>query len=285
MFALAGIPLGFLAGLLFARRSIAGKPVSTPLEYSGRAATDDASLRELAESRARIQVAADTERRRIERDLHDGIQQRLIALGIRIGLAEDTLRGDARAAALLSELGSKTDEALEEVRSLAQGVYPSLLVDEGLVETLRALARGASIPTTVVDGGIGRYPPEIENAVYFCCLEALQNAAKHARGASSVTITVARNDVLWFEVRDDGTGFEVADVTPGRGISSMRDRVGAAGGRLAVHSEARRGTRVVGMIVPHELGPGEADNSVGARCVAPIDPVDAMSSRAGLAAP
>ena len=115
---------------------------------------------------------------------------------------------------------------------------------------------GASIPTTVVDGGIGSYPPEVESAVYFSCVEALENAAKHARGATSVTITITAADdgALSFEVRDDGPGFEVADVKPGTGLLNMHDRIGAAGGNLVVHSEAGEGTRVIGMIGPHEPG-------------------------------
>jgi signal transduction histidine kinase len=219
------------------------------LDNEGLTAQVDASLTELARSRARIQAAADSERRRIERDLHDGAQQRLVALRIRLGLADDLMREDpARARKLLGELGGEAEEALEEVRSLARGVYPSLLSDEGLKEALRSLAHRAAVPTTVDAPGIGRYPPEIEGAVYFSCLEALQNAAKHARGATSVSVSVRDGVDLRFEVRDDGAGFATGEVESGAGFTNMQDRLAAVGGELTIHSEPGRGTRVTGTI-------------------------------------
>jgi signal transduction histidine kinase len=219
------------------------------LDNEGLTAQVDASLAELSRSRARIQAAADSERRRIERDLHDGAQQRLVALRIRLGLADDLMREDpARARKLLGELGGEAEEALEEVRSLARGVYPPLLSDQGLGEALRSLAHRAAVPTTVDAPEIGRYPPEIEGAVYFSCLEALQNAAKHALGATSVSVSVSDGVDLRFEVRDDGAGFATGEVESGAGFANMQDRLAAVGGELTIHSEPGRGTRVTGKI-------------------------------------
>jgi signal transduction histidine kinase len=202
-------------------------------------------VREVRESRARIQAAADAERRRIERDLHDGAQQRLVALRIKLELAaERTGGGEAEGAAALRGLGAEVEEALEEVRSLARGIYPPSLADRGLVEGLRAAALRNPLPTTVLAAGIQRYSREIESAAYFCCLEALQNVAKHAKGASGAVIELSDNGSLRLEVRDDGTGFDATKVTSGVGFTSMRDRLGAVGGELAIKSSPGRGTRV-----------------------------------------
>jgi signal transduction histidine kinase len=208
----------------------------------------EASLHELSESRARIQAAADNERRRIERDLHDGAQQRLVALRIRLGLAGELMREDpARGPELVRELGTEAEEALEEVRSLAHGVYPSLLADQGLTDALRALSRNGSLVSRV-DGSVGRFAPEIESAVYFCCLEALQNATKHAAEATSVTISVFEDDELRFVVEDDGAGFDQSRLRPGEGLTNMQDRLAAVGGELLIESRPGAGTRVSGRI-------------------------------------
>ena len=136
----------------------AGSVALAALENQRLTAEVEASLRELSESRARIQAAADSERRRIERDLHDGAQQRLVALRVRLGLAGELMREDpARGTELLSELGAEAEDALEEVRALAHGVYPSLLADHGLGEAVRALARRSEPPPRVAVEGVGRY--------------------------------------------------------------------------------------------------------------------------------
>ena len=137
-------------------------------------------VREVRESRARIQSSADDERRRIEHDLHDGAQQRLVALRIKLELAAERAGENGGAADLLRGLGGEVEEALDEVRSLARGIYPAQLADRGLVEALRSAALRSVLPTTVLAAGVGRYPRNIESAAYFCCLEALQNADKHA---------------------------------------------------------------------------------------------------------
>ncbi len=213
------------------------------------AARVESSLTELRESRARILAAADDERRRIERDLHDGGQQRLVALRIRLELAEEMLSEDpARARSMVHRLGGEIDATLDELRSLAAGVYPSLLSARGLYDALRTAALQSPLPTTVDVDGSDRYSDEIETAAYFCCIEALQNVAKHAPDASSVAISLSRNGDLRFEVRDDGPGFVVADVEPGDGLMNMRDRMAAVGGDLDIRSSPEAGTTVVGTI-------------------------------------
>jgi signal transduction histidine kinase len=208
----------------------------------------ESSLTELRASRARILAAGDEERRRIERDLHDGGQQRLVALRIRLELAEELIKQDpARARGMLHLLGGEVEAALDELRSLAAGVYPSLLAARGLADALRTAALKSPVPTVVEVDGSDRYSQEIETAAYFCCIEALQNVAKHAPGASSITISLSRNGDLRFEVQDDGPGFAVA-AEMGDGLVNMRDRLAAVGGKLEIRSTPDAGTTVVGTI-------------------------------------
>jgi signal transduction histidine kinase len=210
------------------------------------------SLRDLERSRMRIVAAADRERRRIERDLHDGAQQRLVALRIKLELADELMAtAPDHSRKLLREAESELDEALEDVRSLARGIYPSVLTDHGLADALRAVARRAPVHTSVECENVGRYSPEVESAVYFSCLEALQNAAKHSRGAGTVRLFLAVNGDLSFEVRDDGDGFDPDDVTTGSGLTNMRDRLAAVGGRLTVRSVPGEGTLVSGTVPAH----------------------------------
>ena len=130
------------------------------------------------------------------------------------------------------------EDALDEVRSLARGIYPAPLADRGLVEALRAAALRSALPATVLAAGVGRYPRDIEAAAYFCCLEAMQNAAKHARDATVVVVDLSDDGDLCFEVSDDGSGFDPATVTGGVGFTSMRDRVEAVGGEVTIDSAA-----------------------------------------------
>ena len=209
----------------------------------------ESAVAELRASRDRIASARDAERRRIERDLHDGAQQRLVALRIKLGLLSEAV-GDrpGHESALLAELGRETEAALEEIRSLAHGVYPPYLADRGLEEALRALARRAPVVTTVKAVGLGRYTPEIESAVYFCCVEALQNVAKHALDAQSASISLVATDVLDFEVRDDGEGYAEAKTAAGAGFTNMRDRLAVVRGTLEVQSRPGEGTIVRGRV-------------------------------------
>ncbi len=209
------------------------------------------SLRELQASRSRIMSAADAERRRIERDLHDGAQQRLLALAIDLELAGELITRDADGGAQrLHELVEDLHEAMAEIRSLASGLYPSLLLERGLVEALSEVAAACPVPTTLTAESMGRYAPEIEGAVYFCCREALQNAAKHAQGATSVVVKLWEADAkaVHFEVRDDGAGLPQGDGGKGVGITNMRDRIGAMGGTLAIESHPGAGTCVAGAV-------------------------------------
>jgi signal transduction histidine kinase len=208
------------------------------------------SLQEVRESRERILSAAYDERRRIERDLHDGAQQRLVALQIKLDLASERSRAEHLPdAGQLHELTDEVGEALEDMRSLAAGVYPAVLADYGLYDALRAAARRSPVPVTVATGGVGRQSQDVEAAIYFCCLEALQNAAKHAR-ARSIAIVVTDGDDVRFEIRDDGRGFDADHIDGGRGLTNIRDRVAAVGGSVVVESHGGTGTRIAGTI-PH----------------------------------
>ena len=229
----------------------AGAFALSALENQRLRAQVDASLEELRESRTRIQAAADGERRRIERDLHDGAQQRLVALRVRLELAAETVRDDPDASArVLRQLGQETEELLDDVRARAQGSYPSLHAARGREDAGREIARRASGPARATTRGLGRYSPEVETAVYFSCLEALQNVAKHAPEALSVWLTVVDDGALRFEIADDGPGFDPDQTSRGSGLTNMRDRVGAVGGELTVASSPGAGTRISGVLHP-----------------------------------
>jgi signal transduction histidine kinase len=206
---------------------------------------------ELRASRARIVAASDAARRQIERNLHDGAQQHLVALAVNVRLTRQLADGDPEAAKeMLDQLGKDVQEAVQQLRDLAHGIYPPLLMDRGLREALNAAAGRAAIETRVSAENVGRYRPEVEAAVYFCCLEALQNAAKHAGEGATVDITVKEEEGgLLFEVADNGVGFDPAGrTTPGAGFVNMGDRVGAIGGTFSLHSAPGQGTRVSGRI-------------------------------------
>jgi signal transduction histidine kinase len=206
-------------------------------------------LEDLRASRQRLVAAQDEERRRLERNLHDGAQQNLVALKVKLGLAETFADKDpARARQLLGEIKSDADEALETLRDLARGIYPPLLADKGLVAALEVQARKATVPVEVSAKGIGRYPQDIEAAVYFCCLEGLQNVQKYAE-ASHVTLRLDHVDgALRFEVRDDGKGFDPASAKKGSGITNMSDRLDALGGRVQLESQPGAGATIEGSI-------------------------------------
>jgi signal transduction histidine kinase len=205
---------------------------------------------ELQASRARIVVAADAERRRIERDLHDGAQQRLVALAVKLRLARRLVDGDLdQARGMLDELREEVRDAVEELRSLAHGIYPPLLLDQGLAAALGSAAQRATIPTRVETGQVGRYPADLEAAAYFCCLEALQNAMKHAGPEATAVIRAWEEDgALRFTVTDDGAGFDPATNAGGTGFVNMADRLGAIGGTLRVESTPGGGTSVLGTL-------------------------------------
>src|SRR3954447_24239315 len=190
------------------------------------------------------------DRQQIEQNIHDGIQQRLTALRIRLSLAADRFadRDDQDAAATLSEFGDQVEAAIDELREVAHGVYPHLLASYGLAPALMAAAARSAHPVTVDTDGVGRYPRQIESAVYFSILAALDNAAKYA-GRGQVTVTIWDADErLHFTVTDDGQGFHVNGSPPGGGLANMRDRLAAVEGTLTVDSSRSEGTRVTGTV-------------------------------------
>jgi signal transduction histidine kinase len=207
------------------------------------------SLHDLAESRERRLTAEQSERQKIERDLHDGAQQRLVALRLKVALAADALNvEDPAGAKLIYALEDDVDAAIEEVRSFARGVYPAVLARTGLEQALRSVSRIAPLPSTVRADGVRRYAPTIEATVYFSCSEALQNACKHARGATGVTISVWEDTDLHFEVRDDGEGFDLQTVPYGTGLTNLSDRLAALGGSVEIRSAPGCGTVLEGSI-------------------------------------
>ena len=185
----------------------------------------------------------------LERNIHDGAQQQLVALSVKQRLAESLIERDpAKARALLAEIQTATQDALEDLRDLARGIYPPLLADQGLVAALSAQARKAAVPVDVEDVGIGRYPQQIESTVYFCSLEALQNVAKYAE-ATRATIRLSSEDrTLRFEVQDDGVGFDARLVGSGTGLQGMADRLDAIGGSLVIRSAPGEGATVIGTV-------------------------------------
>ncbi|HEX4578837.1 MAG TPA: histidine kinase [Candidatus Dormibacteraeota bacterium] len=206
-------------------------------------------LDELRSSRQRLVAAQDQERRRLERNLHDGAQQHLVAIKVKLGLAEMLMDRDAgRAVATLQQLKADADDALETLRDLARGIYPPILAERGLAAALQAQATRATLPVAVEADMIPRCPQALEAAVYFCVLEALQNVQKYS-GASRATVRLSVVDgTLHFEVADDGVGFDPGVARGGSGLTNMADRLDALGGRLDVRSQPGAGCRVMGSL-------------------------------------
>jgi signal transduction histidine kinase len=217
-------------------------------------------IEDLRASRQRLVAAQDEERRRLERNLHDGAQQQLVALGVQLNLVQRQAREEApELAETLERLHAQTTEALENLRDLARGVYPPLLADQGLPAAIDAQARRSSLPVRVESDGIGRYPQEVETAVYFCTLEALQNAAKYARPQEVIVRMREEGGELVFTVEDDGQGFDQARTKFGSGLQNTSDRLAALGGELFVDSRPGRGTIVEGRVaIPSAVTPAPA---------------------------
>jgi signal transduction histidine kinase len=205
-------------------------------------AIDNAEAREeLAASRARLVEAADEQRRRVVRDLHDGAQQRLVQAAITLQLAQGLDDASSELAQLVEQALEETRAAIDELRELARGIHPSLLVNRGLAAAIESLADRAPIPAEL-DVPDVRYPPAVESAAYFVAAEALTNLAKHA-SASIVRIRASSNpNALVLEVEDDGVGG--ATPSPGGGLAGLQDRVAALNGTLIVDSPRNRGTRI-----------------------------------------
>jgi len=230
----------------------------TPVEQSlvndlaGQAAlllANSRLIEDLRASRQRLVAAQDEERRRLERNLHDGAQQQLVALGVQLSLAQRQARQEAPdVAETLERLQSQTTDALENLRDLARGVYPPLLADKGLAAAIDAQARRSPLSVRVESDGIGRYPQDVETAVYFCTLEALQNAAKYASPQEVVVRLREEDGELVFTIQDDGQGFDQATTELGSGLQNMADRLAALGGELFVDSRPGEGTLVEGRL-------------------------------------
>jgi signal transduction histidine kinase len=204
-------------------------------------------IEDLRASRQRLVTAQDEARRRLERNIHDGAQQDLVALGINLKLAGMTVAGDpARAEQVFSELQAEAAGALENLRDLARGIYPPLLADLGLAVALNAQASKSAVPVTVQTDGIGRFAQDTEAAVYFCCLEALQNTAKYAHATRARICLQAQNGTLRFTVSDDGAGYDARRTPLGSGLRNMADRLAALGGQLEIQSAPGQGTTITG---------------------------------------
>ena len=272
--------LGELLGLVVARRSADATPFTDDDERAfvevarqlGLALHNvrldsalQASLAELAErneelqaSRLRIVTAADSSRRAIERNLHDGAQQHLVALAVKLGLARQIAEDGETETVLgiLADLCEDVQTTISELRELAHGIYPPLLRDRGLGEALRTAATRSPLPCSVDVEIPGRYPEEAETAAYFCCLEAMQNAGKYAGENASISVRITGDDEsLEFELSDDGAGFDASTAQMGHGFLNMQDRLGAIGGTLSIESAPGKGTTVRAFIPARPLDP------------------------------
>jgi signal transduction histidine kinase len=222
--------------------ALAGQPRGALLEALSRVLPSGLARRVLA--------AGDADRQRIERDLHDGVQQRLTGLRIRLALAAESFqeRGDIDASAALNGFGEEVQQAIDEVRAVARGVYPVMLSSEGLRAALVSASRYTPTPVTVSARRIRRCRPEVESAVYFTCLAAIDNAAKHAGPAEVYVRAWDSAQAVHFTVCDTGWGFDPNGTPSGAGLSNMNDRITAVGGTLAVHSRPSHGTRIHGSV-------------------------------------
>ena len=220
-----------IVGIAFLHRAVSVGIIGA----SSRAAALEAAARDSASQRAGAVRAADVERTRIERDLHDGVQPRLVSVGMTLGLAQQQIDSDPEGAkALIAEAHTSTKAAITELRQLARGIHASVLVDRGLDAALSALAGRSHIPVALDVRLAERVSRDAETAVYFVIAEALTNAAKHSR-ASECRVTVRlRDDVLWARVEDNGIGG--ARVLPGGGLDGIVNRVHAAGGTITLDS-------------------------------------------------
>jgi len=207
-----------------------------------------ATIDDLKASRQRLVRAQDEERHRIERNLHDGAQQQLVALSVLLRLLQDSAEDPGEVKHLTGQLKDGLRAALEDLRALARGIYPPLLADQGLRAALRAHADRVPVPVLVEADGIGRYGRDTEATAYFCILEALQNVAKYARASRASVQLACPDGHLEFTVADDGVGFDAATTTTGSGLQGMADRLAAAGGSLSIRSAPGTGTTINGRL-------------------------------------
>jgi signal transduction histidine kinase len=240
-------------------------------DQAGLALRNVRLIEELRASRQRLVAAQDEGRRRLERNIHDGVQQQLVALAVKLRLADGMIdRDTTRAHDAIAALQDDATAALEDLRDLARGIYPPLLADQGLRAALEAQAQKATTPVHVDGASIGRYPRDIESTVYFCALEAMNNIAKYAE-ATAASVRLEQTDgILRFTVRDDGRGFDPRAALGGTGLQGMTDRLEAVGGSLLVESAIGSGTTVIGT-VPIEAGQAEAASQADSSRSGPND--------------
>ena len=255
--ALTAVEERLFAGLA-AQAGLVLRMVGLRAELEDRRAELVARADELQASRQRLIGTQDAERRRLERDIHDGAQQHLVALTVNLRLAQRiAVRSPERAARVLAEQADAADVAIETLASLSRGIYPRLLSNEGLVPALRSAVGTSPVPVTIEATAAGRLPAAIEAALYFCCMEAVQNAAKHS-GARSVSVRLAANRDRWLlTVSDDGAGFDQAPAGAagtGAGLANMRDRLDAVGGTVTVGSTPGSGTTVTAAVPREQAG-------------------------------
>jgi signal transduction histidine kinase len=226
----------------------AGQQLVTDVaSQAGLALANAGLIEDLRASRQRLVTAQDEARRRLERNIHDGAQQDLVALAIKLQLGETSVATDpAQTGPVFGELKADAASALENLRDLARGIYPPLLADLGLAAALNSQASKSPLPVTVEADGIGRFGQDTEAAVYFCCLEALQNTAKYAHATQARICLQARNGTLSFTVSDDGTGYDTRHTPMGSGLRNMADRLAALSGQLEIRSAPRQGTIITG---------------------------------------
>jgi signal transduction histidine kinase len=207
-------------------------------------------VEDLRESRRRLVAVQDETRRKLERDLHDGAQQQLVALKVKLGLSRMIAEkeGASEMVDLLSEIGGDADDAVESLRRFARGVYPPLLEAEGLVAAVTAHARNSGFPVVVETDGIGRYPKEIESTVYFCVLEALRGSTGPGEPVDATVRLAQFNGSVTFEIRRDGHGFDPAPDSVDTRLVNMRDRMDAIAGTLTAVSRPDEGTVISGSI-------------------------------------
>jgi signal transduction histidine kinase len=204
---------------------------------------------ELRSSRRRIVATEDAERRRLERDIHDGAQQHLVALAVKVRLAQTLLsRPVQRPEAVLAELYAVLADTVATLKDLSRGIYPRVLSEAGVVPALRVAAETCPVPVTLMAEPRGRAPADVEAALYFCCLEAMQNAAKHAQAKRILVEVRGRDGAVVLVVADDGVGFASAVPGTGAGLANMRDRVESVGGTLTVVSRPGVGTEITARI-------------------------------------
>ena len=241
---------------LASQASVVVRNVGLTSELQSRVERLSVQAEELRASRVRIVAAHDAERRRLERNIHDGAQQHLVALAVKLRLAKALSAKDpAKASRMLRDLRDQTELARRTLLDLASGIYPTTLEERGIGAALEEQAKAAGTRVTVESDGVERLSIETEAAVYFVCLEAVQNATKYARASDVRVHLTRRNGHLAFEVSDDGIGFDASRAETGSGLRNMRDRLAAFGGDVEIESSPGSGTRVRGRVPLREEVP------------------------------